>query len=121
MQITREQRDKHSIQGYSETEIKINSVVYTQNLWVSRETINADWRPQTIRELNVAILEPLLVLQPEVIVIGHNTGGAQPPVEVLQHLSKLKIGLECMNIGAASRTFNILLSEGRAVALGIIF
>ena len=40
---------------------------------------------------------------------------------VMHYLSKQRIGIECMSIGAASRTFNVLLGEGRRVVAGIIF
>ena len=36
-------------------------------------------------------------------------------------LSQQRIGIECMSIGAACRTYNILLSEHRAVVAGFIF
>ncbi len=61
----------------------------------------------------------LLQLQPEVILIGYN-GHNKLLIELIQDLAKKKIGLECMSIGAACRTFNILLSEGRKVVAGFI-
>lgn len=120
MQINKEPGGIHSIQSYSDTEIKINGVIYTTNLIICRDEIILDWSIGQLSALDDDFLTPILNTQPEVIIIGHNQTGAQPPIKVLQHLSQKRIGLECMSIGAACRTFNVLLSEDRKVTLGII-
>ena len=42
------------------------------------------------------------------------------PMALIEYLANQRIGIEIMSIGAASRTFNVLLSEQRAVVLGIV-
>ncbi|WP_133127835.1 Mth938-like domain-containing protein [Legionella nagasakiensis] len=121
MHITREQVDLHTIQSYSESEIKINNTLYERSVIISRKTLIAQWQIHSVQELNETLLAPMLELNPEVIIIGHNKVGLQASISVHQYLSKRRIGLECMSIGAACRTFNVLLSEQRAVVLGIIF
>lgn len=59
-------------------------------------------------------------VKPEIIIIGHENPGKFPPMEFMSHLSQLQIGMECMSIGAACRTYNVLLSENRAVVAGFI-
>ncbi|KTC65925.1 Protein of uncharacterised function (DUF498/DUF598) (plasmid) [Legionella adelaidensis] len=121
MHITREQTDKNAIQSYSHQSVKVDSIVYAKNVIISRNEVVTPWNVITLKDLNEALMAPLLGYQPEVIIIGHNEVGTLPPLLLLQYLSQLRVGLECMSIGAASRTFNVLLSENRPVVLGVIF
>ena len=121
MQINLETADKHAVQSYTATELKINHEFYRENLIISRDKIISSWQATAIQQLTMELMEPMLQCQPEIIIIGHNLTGAQPPMAIMQALSKLRVGIECMSIGAASRTFNILLSEHRDVVLAILF
>ncbi len=56
---------------------------------------------------------------PEVLVIGTGRRTAFPPAEVLDYLASLHIGFECMDSLSAARTFNILVGEGRKVAVAM--
>lgn len=121
MQINKEPTEKHTIQAYSDSSVKILNVEYNKNLIVGREAIIENWHAHSLQALDDALINPILSLQPEVIIIGHRTKSGFPPIKLLQSLSEQRIGLEHMDIGAACRTFNVLLSEGRAVTLGILF
>ena len=120
MQINQEAHDTHSIQSYSDTHITINKTDYNNSLIVSRQRIISPWLISSLTNLTEQLLEPILALEPEVILIGQAKMGVCIPVLLLQYLSKQRIGIECMSIGAACRTFNVLLSEQRAVVLGVI-
>jgi uncharacterized protein len=119
MEINLEAADHHSIQAYSGNEIKINSETYQSSLIVSSYEIIKDWPIDSIQQLNEESLAPLLHYQPKIIIIGHSEHGLLPQ-PLIQRLGKQNIGLECMSIGAACRTFNVLLSEHREVVLGLI-
>lgn len=121
MHINLESIDKYSVQAYSDTEIEINSTVYYHNVIVSREEIINEWPLSAISALDEQTLAPLLLHKPEIILIGHQQTGRFAPAVIRQQLMQQRIALESMSIGAACRTFNVLLSEGRAVVLGIIF
>ncbi|ASQ45897.1 Mth938-like domain-containing protein [Legionella clemsonensis] len=121
MHINLETNDQHTIQGYSEKALQIDSINYSSNLIVSSHEVITDWSIKGIRELNEELIRPLLKYQPKIILIGHNQQGQFAPFPVVEMLAKKGIGLECMSIGAACRTFNVLLSEQRAVTLGVIF
>ncbi len=121
MHINRESPDLHTIQSYSDTRITVNNTHYNDSLIIGRDTIISPWPVHSVLELTNEILKPIVELQPEVIIIGHNQPGIQVPLLLVQYLSTYRIGIECMAMGAASRTFNVLLSEQRAVVAGIIF
>ncbi|MGQ3887606.1 Mth938-like domain-containing protein [Legionella sp. CNM-1927-20] len=120
MHISLENSDQYAIQGYSETEVKIDSVIYQHNIIVSKHGVITDWPLSTIQHLNDKNLAPLLTHTPNIIIIGHALEGKFAPISLLQTLSNQRISLESMSIGAACRTYNILLSEQREVALGLI-
>nr|HAT8713352.1 hypothetical protein [Legionella jordanis] len=121
MHINLEANDKHSIQAYTEHEVRIDSINYQSSLIVNSQEIIANWPIRRIQELDEQSLQPLLQWQPKIILIGHGQTGHFPSAPTLKTLMKFGIGLECMSIGAACRTFNVLLNEQREVALGLIF
>lgn len=121
MHIHLEATDNHSIEAYSDTEIKINSIDYHQGLIVSRHEIISPWLIDSVNSLTDTRLQALLTHHPEIILIGHKEPSHFAPGSTLNELSRQRIALESMSIGAACRTFNVLLNEGRAVVLGIIF
>jgi len=63
----------------------------------------------------------MLDLAPEIIILGTKTPSALQRLDILKKLCEQHIGVECMAIDAACRTFNILLSEHRRVVAGFIF
>lgn len=120
MQINQEACDTYSIQSYSDTQITINHLDYKNSVIVSRNSIISPWPIDSITQLNETLLAPILLLEPEVILIGQHAIQSQIPALMLYYLAQKRIGIECMSIGAACRTFNVLLSEQRAVVLGVI-
>ncbi len=121
MQIQKEARDTYTVQAYDDTSIKIDDVVYHSSLIVSRDTLISPWEIATPMGLNEALLQPILALNPEVIILGASQSDTLRALEVVKQLCEKQIGVECMSLGAASRTFNLLLSEHRHVVAGFIF
>jgi len=56
----------------------------------------------------------------DVLLIGTGAELAHIPSELRQTLESAGIGVEIMNSPAACRTYNVLLSEGRRIALALI-
>ncbi len=120
MHIQLEAHDKHTIRSYTEQQVTIDGIEYRQSIVVSKDTLHSNWAVHALNELNKTTLEPLLMSEPEIIIIGHQHLNVPTPMSILQYLSQRKIGIECMSIGAACRTFNVLLGEHRKVVIGII-
>lgn len=120
MQIQLESQESHTIQSYSDQAVQVDSILYRASVIISREHI-ISWPVHSLNAWDATTLDSFLISSPEIIIIGHNLRGNIAPAPILEHLVPLKIGLECMGIGAACRTFNVLLSEQRAVVLGLIF
>ena len=112
--------NSHIIRGYDSHSIDINGKLYTQSLVVSKQHLVTDWPVKSVADLNQSTLAALLVIQPEVVLIGTGLRLQFPHPECYASLLNQGIGVEFMDSGAACRTYNILLGEERKVIAGII-
>ena len=78
------------------------------------------WSPRSVEELDAPALEKLFALSPEVVVLS--TGATQkfPRAALRAQFATRKIGLEVMEIGAACRTYNVLVGEERRVLAAVL-
>jgi uncharacterized protein len=95
-----------------EQEIRASCIVTASTL--------TPWPPRKVEEVTVESLAPLFALQPEVVVLS--TGGTQkfPRAALRAEFAARKIGLEVMEVGAACRTYNVLISEERRVLAAVL-
>ena len=102
--------------GYRE----INRVRHTTGLLVAAQGEVRPWPVTGVEALGPADFEQMLSLRPEVVLLG--TGERQRFVHPRLYacLTNARIGLETMDTGAACRTYNILMSEGRHVLAALI-
>ena len=112
--------DSHLIRAYADGEIRIGERRLHGSLIVSASTLIEDWRPRRIEDLTRADLEPALALAPEVLLIGTGPRQRLPDRSLLAELYATRVGFELMQTGAACRTYNVLLGEGRRVAAALI-
>ena len=72
--------------------------------------------------LDVGCLEPALAERGEMRVLILGTGGHQvfPASAVRRAFAEAGLALEPMDTGAACRTYNVLLSEGRPVGAALM-
>jgi uncharacterized protein len=80
----------------------------------------APWTPRSVEELNPGHLAPLLALSPEVVVLSTGAKQVFPRAALRAEFATRKIGLEVMEIGAACRTYNVLVGEERHVLVAIL-
>jgi uncharacterized protein len=107
------------IRAYSSTEIRIGEQLLHASCIITADTVIAEWGPASFAELAPAHLEKILALQPEVVLLG--TGATQrfPPLPIRAAFLERRVALEVMDLGAACRTFNILVQEDRRVAAAL--
>jgi uncharacterized protein len=110
----------HVVRGYAPGQLRIGELEYSRSVIVSATTLIDDWRPQHIGELTTADLEPALALKPQVLLLGSGVRQVFPSPELLAQLYAARIGFEVMDTGAACRTYNVLVGEGREVAAALI-
>lgn len=112
-------KERHSINAYGEGFIEIEGAKYTQNLLVTASKIQT-WPVANFAELAESDFADLLSLEPEVVLLATGKATRLPMPYLLKSLIALQIGVEAMDLGAACRTFNVLIAEGRSVLLAIV-
>ncbi|MEW2913397.1 Mth938-like domain-containing protein [Leisingera sp. JC11] len=106
--------DAQPVDGYGEGFFRIGGKVH-QGAVLTSAAGTADWG-------GLADGEPLLALAGEIDVLFIGTGSeiAHIPAELRKPLEEAGLGVETMNSPAACRTYNVLLSEGRRIALAAL-
>jgi uncharacterized protein len=110
----------HMIRAYAPGEIRVGDGIYHASLIVTAASLIEGWRPTRMDDLQSADLEPILALKPEVLLVGSGVRQQFPDRAILASLYAARIGFEIMDTGAACRTYNVLVAEGRAVAAALI-
>ncbi len=99
----------------------MNGVEYTRSVIVPWEGNVLAWEVSTLEALRIEHFEPLIAMQPQVVIFGSGARLRFPPSSVLAGLMKARIGFETMDNAAACRTYNVLLAEGRGVVAALLF
>lgn len=110
----------HRIDAYAAGLIRVNGRDYGAGLAVSATKIIEGWGPRTPDGLAAEHIAALLDLDPQVIVIGTGARQVFPRPALFAQANVRGVGLEVMDTGAACRTYNILVGEGRRVAVGLM-
>jgi uncharacterized protein len=87
---------------------------------VGASTLIRDWPPRDVSSLQFEHLPALFGLAPEVVVLATGTQQRFPSAALRAQFATRKIGIEVMEIGAACRTYNVLVSEERKVLAAIL-
>jgi len=115
-----EQSGANLIDAYDQTRIRINGRDYASGLALTAEAVVCDWGPDRIADLDSGHVEALLALQPQVVIIGTGARQQFPDPALYFGLFEHGVGIEIMDTGAACRTYNILVGEGRRVVAGLL-
>ena len=107
------------IRGYSHTEVRIGEHRVDRSCIVSAARLITDWEPAAFADLIPAHLESIFALGPEVVLIGTGPTQLFATAAVRAAFAQRRVGLEVMQLGAACRTFNVLLQEERRVAAAL--
>lgn len=109
-----------TVTGYEVDSVDINAVRFMHSLLVLPEVAPLAWPVASFEALSAADFVPIEAQMPDVVILG--TGSRQRFVHprLLTSLTARRIGVECMDNQAACRTYNILMAEGRKVALALI-
>ena len=107
------------VRSYGEGAVVVGEQSLTRPCIVSPLQLLPDWPARSIAELDESQMQPLLALGAGIVLLG--AGSTQPfPSNALRALCRARgVALECMNLGAACRTYNILANEQRSVVAGL--
>ena len=109
------------IASYGPGRFSVSKEIYQGSIIVFPERAYA-WPVGEVGEISVENLAPVLVADPavEILLIGCGEKMQRVPEPLLQALRDKSIGVDVMDTGAACRTFNLVLGEGRRVAAALI-
>ena len=108
------------VRRYSASELWIDDQCVRAPCILSPRQLITGWDASDIASLTRAQLQPLLDLQPRILLIGAVGPPSRPPAALRREVEALGVALECMELGAACRTYNVLSQEGREVVAGLI-
>lgn len=91
------------------------------NFILTRDRLITDWSVTAIQSITPSQLAELEQLAPEVILFATGSGLCIEFQKIAQRLMQSRIGVEFMELGAACRTFNLLVSEQRRAILAVSF
>lgn len=121
MDITQElPGDKPFIKAVSRDGITIRGETHSRSLIVSSKTVKTDWEVNRFEDFSRRTLEPLLELEPEVVIIGTGKSQRFLPPELMMLFYEGNVGIEVMSTPAACRTFNVLVLEERRVVAALL-
>ncbi|HVS78475.1 MAG TPA: Mth938-like domain-containing protein [Steroidobacteraceae bacterium] len=107
------------VRAYSRTELRIGEEHIRSSCIVSAERLITDWPPARFEALTRAHLDSIFELEPEVVLLGTGQRQRFPPADIRAEFTARGVGLEVMDLGAACRTYNILVQEERQAAAAL--
>ena len=113
-------RDLQLIHGYGDGGFRVTGTRYTGDLLVLPRRAQ-EWSHPELDDLRFADLTLLLgESPPPLFVLGVGAAPMQQYLALAESLKENGINLEVMSTAAACRTWNVLMSEGRDAAVGLI-
>jgi uncharacterized protein len=107
------------VRRYDAGVIVIGEQRITRPCIVTPQELLLDWSASSISELSQCDLEPLLARRADIVLLGAGEIQQLPGASLRATFRARGIALECMSLGAACRTYNILASEARNVLAGL--
>ena len=121
MKFAQDNQDEgYVITEYDENSISINGKAFTQSLIITKLKLDENWDVDNIGLLQTRHIDQILLFKPELIIIGTGDKLIFPATEIYSNIIRQGIGVDFMDTGAACRTYNILMGEGRGVVAGLI-
>ncbi len=121
MQLSHERPDyPYSLRTANGHSATVNDQVLQRSFILTPSVLQTDWPAAAAEALDPAALQPLLALEPEIVLLGTGAHQVFPPAEAMAACLTRGVGIEVMTNAAAARTFHILAGEGRRVVAGFI-
>ncbi len=115
IEIDSEFSASNKIISYSDDSFTLKDKVIESNIVISKDELIENWSVDSYQNLALQHMDPIIAWQPEVILLGTGKESCFQNYELLSYITSKNIGLEIMNTGAACRSYNLLIDEGRKV------
>jgi uncharacterized protein len=121
MKFSEEKPDEgYFITAYDQSQIVINGRSLRSSFVLAPNAVIEHWSVGSVDELTESHFDSVLGLHPEIVLLGTGEVLRFPDLALYAQIINQGIGVEVMDTGAACRTYNILLGEGRRVVAGLI-
>lgn len=111
---------RNTITAYGTGWIEVNRQRHAGAVLVQPQGELIVWGVSDFDALAAAHFAQVADLAPEVVLLGTGVRQRFPHPALLAGLAQARIGIEVMDTGAACRTYNILMGEGRRVLAALI-
>ena len=101
--------------------VLVNGVEHRSSVIVPWQGDVVGWPIGEFALLEARHFEMLAAFKPELVIFGSGSRIRFPKPALVRPLIGRRIGIETMDTAAASRTYNVLLAEGRTVLLALLF
>jgi uncharacterized protein len=107
------------VRAYSRTELRIGEARVLSSCIVAADRLITDWPPARVAALRPEHLEAIFALEPEVVLLGTGERQRFPSADIRAAFAARGVGLEVMDLGAACRTYNVLVQEERRAVVAL--
>ena len=107
------------VRSYGGGAIVVGEQRLTRPFVIFPDHLVLDWGAGSILGLDTGQAQALCAPGTEIVLLGAGETTALPDAGLRSWFRERGIALECMNLGAACRTYNILANEARPVAAGL--
>lgn len=117
----------NQIHSYDDSQVVIRPLHQTRldsiesNFVLTRDQFLPNWAVSDLESITASQMAELKELDPEVILFATGSGLTIELQPMAREFMQSHIGVEFMELGAACRTFNLLVSEQRKVVLAVSF
>lgn len=109
-----------SIHSYGPGWIQVGATKLTHSVILGSRGERLDWHCERFEDLTAAHFEQLAQMQTELVIFGSGPRLRFVAPRLSCSLIERQIGMETMDTHAACRTYNILASEGRCIAVALL-
>ena len=111
----------NAISRHGSEGVIVNGVEHRRSVIVPWRGPVVEWPVNDFSMLAEQHFALLAELDPELVIFGSGSRIRFPNPAHLRPLIERRIGIETMDTAAASRTYNVLLAEGRTVVAALLF
>lgn len=101
-------------------QVWVQDQAYRHSVLVPWQGAVLPWAPQRFEDLQPEHFQAILTLQPELVILSSGARLRFVHPSLHRCLMEARIGLESMDLNAASRTYSVLAGEGRKVVAALI-
>ena len=113
-------KDKKNITGYGNGAFKVNNEPHEGSVIILPDSV-LSWNVNDFAKFNAEEILPLIGKSNiEILIVGCGAEHTALPLDIKNTFRENHINIEVMETGAACRTYNVLLTEGREVGAALI-